>query len=145
LQPQSADFWSSTSDVGVTDIIHGDYDLSAVSRLPHPTMGTAEMASVQQASNGAIPVVAWVNPMERRKEPRIEINQEVTVTVLGEPDSPPFQAVAVEISNSGMRILSQRPVRYQATVKVEVQDLLLLGEVIRTQVCDRGNILAARG
>jgi putative two-component system response regulator len=144
LQPQSADFWSSTSDVRAVDIIHGNYDLSAVARLPHPPMGTAETASVPQASNGAIQVVAGVNPMERRKEPRIEINQEVTVTVLGEPDSPPFQAVAVDISNSGMRILSQRPVRYQATVKVEVQDLLLLGEVIRTQVCDRGNILALR-
>jgi hypothetical protein len=109
------------------DILHGNYDLS-----------------VPQTANGATPAGAWANPMERRKEPRIEINQEVTVTVLGEPDSLPFQAVAVDISNSGMRILSQRPVCYQATVKVEVQDLLLLGEVIRTQVCDRGNILALR-
>jgi putative two-component system response regulator len=134
LQPQSADFWTSTSDVRVVG-----------ARLPYTTMGTAEIVSVQQVSNSAIiPVVDWVNPMERRTEPRIGINQEVTVTLLGEPDSPPFQAVAVDISDGGMRILSQRPVRYQAAVKVEMQDLLLLGEVIRTQVCDRGNMLALK-
>jgi c-di-GMP-binding flagellar brake protein YcgR len=83
-------------------------------------------------------------PVERRKDPRIEINQEVTVTLLGEPDSTPFPAVAIDVSGSGMRILSQRPVPYQAMVKVEVRDLLLLGEVIRVQVCDRGNVVALK-
>jgi c-di-GMP-binding flagellar brake protein YcgR len=82
--------------------------------------------------------------MERRKEPRIEIDQEVTVTLLGQPDSTPFKAVAIDISDSGMRILSQHPVRYQAAVKVEVHDLLLLGEVIRVEASDRGNILALK-
>jgi hypothetical protein len=81
---------------------------------------------------------------ERRKEPRIQINQEVTVTLLGGQDSPPFRAVAEDMSGSGMRILSQHPVPYQTVVKVEMRDLLLLGEVIRVQVCDRGNVVALK-
>jgi hypothetical protein len=80
--------------------------------------------------------------VERRREIRIETNQEVTVTVLGEQDSLPFQAVGVDMSGNGIRLLSPRPVPYQAAVKVEARDLLLLGEVIRVQVCDDGHILA---
>jgi hypothetical protein len=82
--------------------------------------------------------------VERRKEHRIEINQEVTVTVLSEPDRPPFQAVAVEISGSGMRLLSPYPVSYQAAVKVEARDLLLLGEVVRVQVSQQGTTLGLK-
>jgi hypothetical protein len=85
-----------------------------------------------------------VEPLERRKEPRIEILREVMITLLGEPDSPPFPVVAVDMSGSGMRILSQRPVPYQATVKVQVGDLLLLGEVIRVQVSDEGHMVALK-
>jgi c-di-GMP-binding flagellar brake protein YcgR len=82
--------------------------------------------------------------VDRRKEPRIEFHQEVMITLLGELDSPPFSVVAVDMSGSGMRILSQRPVPYQAMVKVQVGDLLLLGEVIRVQVSDQGHMLALK-
>lgn len=82
--------------------------------------------------------------MERRKEPRIDINQEVTITVLGEPDSPPFQATAVDMSGTGMRFISAHPVKYQAAVKVQTHELLLLGEVIRIEVCDRGHVVALK-
>jgi DNA-binding NtrC family response regulator len=70
---ESVDFWTSTSGVRVVDIIHRISDLAAaigtddppdvlVCRLPHPTMEAAEMlAAVQQATNGSIPVVAWVS------------------------------------------------------------------------------------
>lgn len=78
--------------------------------------------------------------MERRKEPRIKFKQEVTVTVLGDPDSAPFPATTVEMSGSGMRILCTQPVRYQAVVKVQTGDILLLGEVIRVN----GNELALK-
>jgi len=82
--------------------------------------------------------------MERRKQPRVDINQEVMVTVLGEPDSPPFQAVAVEMSGCGMRILSPQRVPYQAAVKVQAGALLLLGEVIRVENGERGHTLALK-
>ena len=82
--------------------------------------------------------------MERRQQPRVEIDQEVMVTILGNPDSPPFQAVAVEMSGSGMRILSPIPVPYQTAVKIEVDALLLLGEVIRIEQGERGHMLALK-
>ena len=82
--------------------------------------------------------------MERRKEARIEINQEVTVTVLGEVDSPPFQAVAIDMSGTGMRILVPEPVPYQAAVKVQAGDLLLLGEVTRVETSGVGHLLALK-
>ena len=82
--------------------------------------------------------------MERRKEDRIGINRDARVTVLSQPDRLPFQAMAIEISGSGMRILSPLPVAYQAAVKVELGDVLLLGEVIRVQASAEGNILALK-
>ena len=82
--------------------------------------------------------------MERRKQPRVEIDQEVTVTVLGTPDSAPFQATTVDISGSGMRILSPLPVPYQAALKVQAGGLLLLGEVVRVQDCERGHMVGLR-
>lgn len=85
-----------------------------------------------------------MNNVERRKEPRVEINEPVTVTVLGEPDSPPFVAKAIEMSGSGMRFLSPRPVKYQATVKVQTRDLLLLGEVIRIEGSPLGHVVALK-
>jgi c-di-GMP-binding flagellar brake protein YcgR len=80
--------------------------------------------------------------MERRKESRVDLDHEVTVTVLGEPDRLPFQAMALDMSGTGMRILSPCTVAYQAAVKVEAGEMLLLGEVIRVQASDRGIILA---
>jgi hypothetical protein len=82
--------------------------------------------------------------MERRKEPRVEINQNVTITLLGEPESSPFRATALDMSGGGMRILSPRQVAYQAAVKVQAGDLLLLGEVVRVQEGEGGYTLALK-
>jgi hypothetical protein len=82
--------------------------------------------------------------MERRKQPRVDIDQAVTVTILGTPDSPPFSAAAVEMSGSGMRILSPLQVPYQAEIKVQAGDLLLLGEVVRVENCEGGHMLAVK-
>jgi hypothetical protein len=82
--------------------------------------------------------------MERRKEPRVDINQEVTVTVLGNPDSEPFKAMAVDISGPGMRIRSPRPVPYQAAVKVEAGNMLWLAEAIRVQPSEGGHMIALK-
>jgi hypothetical protein len=82
--------------------------------------------------------------MERRKEPRIDIDQEVTLTVLGGLESQSIQARAVEMSGRGMRILSSLRVPYEAAVKVQTSDLLLLGEVIRVQATGDGYMLALK-
>jgi hypothetical protein len=52
--------------------------------------------------------------------------------------------VAVDMSGSGMRIVSPQPVSYQAAVKVQAGDILLLGEVIRVQESDQGHVLALK-
>jgi c-di-GMP-binding flagellar brake protein YcgR len=82
--------------------------------------------------------------MERRKESRADINQKVTLTLLGEADAKPIQAVALDMSGSGMRILSPVNVRYQAAVKIEAGDMMLLGEVIRVQASSGGHMLALK-
>jgi c-di-GMP-binding flagellar brake protein YcgR len=82
--------------------------------------------------------------MERRKQSRVALDQKVTITVLGTPDSPPFQATTVDMSGGGMRILSPLPVPYQAAVKVQTGDRLLLGEVIRVENSERGHMLAVK-
>jgi hypothetical protein len=82
--------------------------------------------------------------MDRRQQPRVSINQEVTVTILGNPDSSPFRAVAVDMSGSGMCLLSPLPVPYQAAVKVEADGLLLLGEVIRVVSGEQGHTLGLK-
>jgi PilZ domain len=82
--------------------------------------------------------------MDRRKQPRVEVHQEVTVTVLGDPDWPSFRAVAVDMSGSGMRLLSPLPVPYQAAVKIEVEALLLLGEVIHIEHGAQGHTLGVK-
>ena len=66
------------------------------------------------------------------------------MTVLGDPDFPPFLATAVDMSGSGMRILSPHPVPYQAAVKVQEGDLLLLGEVVRVETLEGGHMLALK-
>jgi len=82
--------------------------------------------------------------MERRKEQRADLEQKVTITVLSEPERAPFLAVALDMSGSGMRILSPSAVPYQAAVKVEAGDILLLGEVIRTESTDGGHMVALK-
>ena len=82
--------------------------------------------------------------MERRKEPRVGINQQVMVTVLSEKGSAPFQAVTLDMSNSGMRLMSPVRVPYQATVKVQTGELLLLAEVIRVEEAQLGYSLGLK-
>jgi hypothetical protein len=82
--------------------------------------------------------------MERRKDARIDIDQDVTLTVLSAPGLTAFQAKAVEMSDGGMRIVSPVPVNYQAAVQIRAGDFLLLGEVIRSQVLDGCHLLVIK-
>jgi hypothetical protein len=82
--------------------------------------------------------------MERRKEPRVAIDQQVMVTLLGETDLPPFQASTLDMSGGGMRLLSPVRVPYQAAVKVQAGELLLLAEVIRVEEYGQGYSLALK-
>ena len=66
--------------------------------------------------------------MDQRAEPRVETEKKVHVTILrGEPVM--FPALVVNISEGGMRLLSDRPLEIGAPVGVEWDDSLMLGEV----------------
>lgn len=71
--------------------------------------------------------------MERRKEPRLAVDSAVILTVLGAPPQPPIQARVKDMSGSGLRLSSPLPIPCGAPVKVEGNDLLLLGEVCRAE------------
>lgn len=82
--------------------------------------------------------------MERRTEPRVDFNEELRVTVLGQPDSEAFKGSALDLSGSGMRLLSPVSIPCGAPVKVEIGDFLLLGEVIRVQASAGGHAIALK-
>ena len=67
--------------------------------------------------------------MESRQEPRFEIDQEITVTLLGDTEEV-IPAKVVNVSAKGMGLESSRPVDAGAALKIELADTLLLGEVI---------------
>ena len=70
--------------------------------------------------------------MEQRGEPRFDVEQTVRLTTLGEK---PEQVVAqiVNISGTGMRLLVDRMLAPGVALKVEWDEILLLGEVCYCQ------------
>jgi hypothetical protein len=75
--------------------------------------------------------------MEKRGEPRFEAEQMVRATTLGE-QSEEFPAQIANISGAGMRLLVDRPVPVGMTLKVEWDEILLLGEVCYCQSMEGG-------
>lgn len=70
--------------------------------------------------------------MERRREPRIRIDQPIRLTVLdGNASDVPAgtPAKTLDASGKGMRILLDRPIVAGTAVKIETGDSLILGEV----------------
>jgi hypothetical protein len=68
--------------------------------------------------------------IDRRREPRVQANEPVKVTLLGPPGGPPISCTALDISGSGLSIRSPLPIPGGAAVKVEGANLLLLGDVM---------------
>jgi hypothetical protein len=66
--------------------------------------------------------------VERRREPRIEENRPVLLTVFGETDQL-ICATAIDLCGRGMKIAVEAPLPPNAAVKVEMGDALFLGEV----------------
>ena len=69
--------------------------------------------------------------MERRKEPRLKIHQDVTITVLGQRIVAPMQARVVDISGSGMRLLVPAQIPFSTGIKIDSKNALVLAEVNR--------------
>jgi hypothetical protein len=67
--------------------------------------------------------------MESRQEARFEVDQEITVTLLGEVEST-FAGKIVNVSGRGMCFLSSQELSAGAAIKIELSDTMVLGEVI---------------
>lgn len=66
--------------------------------------------------------------MERRREPRIPLEQQAWITLLGDPEVR-CPATAVDLSGRGMKLRLSREVPMDSPVKVEIGDSMYLGEV----------------
>ena len=67
--------------------------------------------------------------MSQRREPRIEVDQSVWITLFGEPDIR-LPAHIKNVSPRGLGLELQGPVAIGSPLKIEVEDSLFLGEVI---------------
>ena len=69
---------------------------------------------------------------ERRREYRVPTKEPVLITLLGPPGGPPMQSTITDLSGSGLKVLSPRPLPCGALVRVEGPNRLMLGEVLRS-------------
>ena len=67
--------------------------------------------------------------MNQRRETRLEANQQVWITLFGEPDIR-LPARIKNVSPRGVGLELQGPVAIGTALKVDLEDALLLGEVI---------------
>jgi hypothetical protein len=66
--------------------------------------------------------------MESREEARFEVDQEVTVTLLGEVETA-LRGKVVNLSGKGVCLLSGQELPSGSALKIELGDTLVLGEV----------------
>src|SRR5215471_15754197 len=69
---------------------------------------------------------------ERRTEPRFEIDEHCTVTLLDRPDVS-FSATLADLSCKGVCLKLDRQLPQASLVKIEAGDTLLLGEVVYSE------------
>jgi hypothetical protein len=69
---------------------------------------------------------------DRRREQRMPAQEPVTIVLLGPPGGPPIPGTVIDLSGSGLRLLSPRPLPSGALVKIEAPNRLVLGEVLRS-------------
>ena len=79
--------------------------------------------------------------MERRKEQRLRINRSAAVTVLGSTNgdamaNPPMEGQILEISGTGLRVRVHSAIPYDAPIRVDANDVMMLGEVTRCEPDD---------
>ena len=75
--------------------------------------------------------------MDRRRQPRLAVDQPVEITTLTRP-SQTFSGRALDLSGSGMRVALPTAIPVNTLVRIEAPDLLLLGEVCWTRQVDGG-------
>jgi hypothetical protein len=68
---------------------------------------------------------------ERRKEPRIAAAKAVVLRV---PEGHPLEVWLLEISSKGARVRGPQPVEAGTPIRIESQDVLLFGNVVRSHM-----------
>ena len=71
-------------------------------------------------------------PSDRRREHRIQSQELIQIFLLGPPGGPSIPGTLLDISGSGLRVLSPRPLPCGVPVRLESPNRLLLGEVLRS-------------
>jgi hypothetical protein len=69
---------------------------------------------------------------ERRREHRIQIEESVLISLLGPLAGPPIPGAIIDLSGSGLKVLSRRPLPCGSSVKVQGLNRLMVGEVLRS-------------
>lgn len=80
--------------------------------------------------------------MERRKEARLSSDMPVTITLLGAEKRPAISGRVLDVSGSGLLLSVPLPIPVGSPVKVEGNDMLLLGEACRLQESRGGYYVA---
>jgi len=66
--------------------------------------------------------------VDRRTEPRFELDQTVVLTILGDTDRS-LPAKLKNLSGRGLRLITDIPIKLGTAVRIDVGDSMLLGEV----------------
>ena len=74
---------------------------------------------------------------DRRSEPRFVTNGRGHVTALGVPTYGKYAAIIVDVSRSGLQLDVETPLPTGIEVKVEFDDLVIVGDVLN-QRCELG-------
>ena len=78
--------------------------------------------------------------MDRRREPRIPLEQQGWITLLGDPEVR-CPATAIDLSGRGMKLRLSRQLAPHSPVKVEIGDSMYLAEVCYCRL-ERGTFIA---
>ena len=76
---------------------------------------------------------------DRRSEPRFMTNGSGHVTALGVPTYGKYAAIIVDVSRSGLQLDVETPLPTGIEVKVEFDDLVIVGEILNQRSGDLGH------
>jgi hypothetical protein len=77
--------------------------------------------------------------IDRRMEPRFMTNGRGHVTALGAPTYGKYAAIIFDVSRSGLHLEMETPLPTGIEVKVEFNDLVILGEVLNQRSGELGH------
>ena len=71
--------------------------------------------------------------MERRKEHRLSVTEQITLMVLDAPGSHPIEGCVLDVSRSGLQVRLPNPLPCDTVIKIDAGDEQILGRVCYCQ------------